>query len=66
MVQEIHDRRTEGKLQQGIAEKEMRAMQKKIQRYNMEQLGEVPREREDGTMRIIVYQMGGCASPETR
>ncbi len=38
----------------------------KIQPYNVEQLGEVPTEREDRTMRIIVYQMGGCTSPKTR
>ena len=30
----------------------------------MEQLGEVPLEREDGTMRVFVSQMGGCASME--
>jgi hypothetical protein len=44
----------------------MEAMQKKIEQYNVAQLGELPQEREDGTMRILVYQMGGCASAETR
>jgi hypothetical protein len=32
----------------------------------VEQLGEIPIEREDGTMRVLVSQMGGCASMETR
>jgi hypothetical protein len=41
-------------------------MQKKIQRYNVEQLGSISTEREDGTMRILVCQMGGCASIKTR
>jgi hypothetical protein len=35
-------------------EREMEAMQKKIQRYNVAQLGDIPTEREDGTMRILV------------
>jgi hypothetical protein len=28
--------------------------------------GEIPTVREDGTMRVLVSQMGGCASMETR
>ncbi len=44
----------------------MAAMQKKIERYNITQLGDLPMEREDGTMRILVCQMGGCASVKTR
>jgi hypothetical protein len=66
LVQEIHDCQKESELQQVIAETEMRETQKKIQHYNLEQLVEVPTEREEGTMRIIVCQMGGWASPEMR
>jgi hypothetical protein len=44
----------------------MDAMQKKTQCYNIEQLGRIPKEREDGTMRILVCQIGGCASVEMR
>ncbi len=29
-------------------------------------MGDVPTDREDGTMRILVSQMGGCASAKTR
>jgi hypothetical protein len=41
LVKKFHNCQTEGKLQQGIAETEMRATKKKIQRYSVEQLGEV-------------------------
>jgi hypothetical protein len=44
----------------------MEAMQNKIERYNIAQLGELPQEREDRTMQILVCQMGGCTSAETR
>ncbi len=50
----------------GTRDREIAAMQKKIERYNVAQLGDTPREREDGIMQILVYQMGGCASMETR
>jgi hypothetical protein len=32
----------------------------------VEQLGDIPLERGDGTMRVLVSQMGGCASLETQ
>jgi hypothetical protein len=45
---------------------EIKAMENKLRRYNVEQLGEIPVDREDGTMWILVCQMGGCASREAR
>ncbi len=66
MVKDLHDQRQEDKLEQGTADKEMEAMQRKIQHYNVEQLGEIPPERDNGAMRILVCQMGGCTSAETR
>jgi hypothetical protein len=33
---------------------EMRAMEKKLTKYNVERLGDIPMEREDGTMRALV------------
>ncbi len=36
----------------------------KLTKYNVEQLGDIPLERNDGTMRVLVSQMGGCASLE--
>ncbi len=41
-------------------------MEKKLIRYNIERLGEIPTEREDGMMRVLVSRMGGCASKEIR
>jgi hypothetical protein len=32
----------------------------------VEQLGNIPLERDDGTMRVLVSQMGGCASMKKR
>jgi hypothetical protein len=66
LVQEICDCHQEDKLQQCMVEMEMSAMQQKIQRFNVEQLGEMPIAREDGTMRILMFQMEGCASAEVR
>ncbi len=45
---------------------ETKSMEKKFRKYNMEQLGEIPLEWEDGTMQIVVCQTGGCASAEAR
>ncbi len=58
MVKDWHDRRLEGDLQLGSIEMETKSMEKKLRRYNMEQLGEMPLEQEDGMMRIVVCQMG--------
>jgi hypothetical protein len=66
LVQELHDRQQESELEQGTAKKEMGAMQKKIQCYNIEQLGRIPKERDNGTMRILVCLMGGCTSVKMR
>ncbi len=41
-------------------------MEAKLEKYNVDQLGEIPIERKDGTMRIMVCQMGGCAGKEVR
>ncbi len=66
LVKDWHNRCSEGDLQQGTIEMETKSMEKKLRRYNVEQLGEMPLEREDGTMRIVVCQMGGCVSAEAR
>jgi hypothetical protein len=66
LVKEWHDKRAEEDLSTLTVVMEMKAMEKKLTKYNMEQLGEIPTVREDGTMRVLVSQMGGCASMETR
>jgi hypothetical protein len=66
LVKEWHDNRTEAELNHKTVEMEMKAMKKKLSKYNVERLGELPIEWEDGTMRVLICQMGGCASRETR
>ncbi len=66
LVKEWHDIRPEEELNALTVVMEMKAMEKKLEKYNVEQLGELPIEREDGTMRVLVNQMGGCVSMETR
>jgi hypothetical protein len=59
LVKEWHDRRTEEELHHISVEMEMKALEKKLTKYNVERLGGMPTEREDGTMRVLVSQMGG-------
>ncbi len=66
LVKDWHDRCSEGDLQQETIEMETKSMEKKLRKYSMEQLGEIPLEQEDETMWILVWQMGGCASTEAR
>jgi hypothetical protein len=66
LVKDWHDRRSEEELNHVSVKMEMKAMEKKLTKYNVEQLGNIPLEREDVTMRVLVSQMGGCASMETR
>ncbi len=66
LVREWHDVRTEEELIQSTVEMEVRAMEKKLHRYNVARLGNIPTEREDDTMRILVSQIRGCASVESR
>jgi hypothetical protein len=66
LVKEWHDKRAEEDLNALTVSMEMKAMEKKLMKYNVEQLGEMPIEREDGTMRVLVSQMCGCASMEMR
>jgi hypothetical protein len=66
LVKERHNQRTEDELNSTTVEMELKAMEKKLGTYNVEQLGDIPVEREDKTMRIMVCQMGGCMSEESR
>ncbi len=46
LVKDWHDRRTEGDLNQAVIDQEMKAMEAKLAKYNADQLGEIPPERE--------------------
>jgi hypothetical protein len=66
LVQDWHNKRSEKQLNQESVKMEMRAMEKKMTKYKVEQLGDIPLVREDSTMRVLVSQMGGCAKMKTR
>jgi hypothetical protein len=66
LVKDWHDRSLEGDLRLETIEMETKLMEKKLWKYNVDQLGEMLMEREDRTMWILVCQMGGCASTEAR
>jgi hypothetical protein len=66
LVKDWHNRRSEEELNHVSVEMEMKAIAKKLTKYNVEQLGNIPLVREDGTMRVLVSQLGGCTSMETR
>ncbi len=53
-------------LNKAVVDRELKIMEAKLEKYNVDQLGVIPIEREDGTMRIMVCQMGGCAGKEVR
>ncbi len=45
LVTEWYDRRTEGDLNKAVINREMRAREAKLVKYNVEQLGEIPIKR---------------------
>jgi hypothetical protein len=47
LVKEWYDRRTEGDLNKAVIDREMQAMESKLAKYNLEQLGEIPIKREE-------------------
>jgi hypothetical protein len=54
LVKDWHDQQVEVDLNQVTVEREIRAMESALSKYNVEQLGQMPTEREDGAMRILV------------
>jgi hypothetical protein len=66
LVKEWHDKRAEEDLSALTVVMEMKTTEDKLAKYNVEKLREMPIEREDGTMRVLVSQMGGCTSMEMR
>jgi hypothetical protein len=66
LVKEWHDTRTGAKLNKVTVRMEIEALESKVRKCNVPQLGEILEERDDGNMRILVCQMGGCVSKESR
>ena len=66
LVTEWQDERGEEDLDQATIDREVKTMEEKLNKYNVPPLGEVPTQREDGSFRILVCQMGGCSGREVR
>jgi hypothetical protein len=66
LVTEWQDGCGEAELDQATINREVKTMEKKINTYDVATLGEVPTQREDGSFRILVCQMGGCSGLEVR
>jgi hypothetical protein len=64
LVKEWYDRRIEGNLNKVVINREMQAMEEKLAKYSVKQLREILITRKDGTMQILVCQMGGCAGKD--
>jgi hypothetical protein len=62
LVKDWHNQRREGDLNQAVVDREMKTMEAKLVKYNVGQLGEIPLEREDRTMRIMVCQWGDAGA----
>ncbi len=54
LVKECHDKRAEEDRNALTVLMELKAMEKKLMKYNVEQLRKMPIKREDGTMRVLV------------
>jgi hypothetical protein len=52
LVDDWHDKREEDSINQETLDRETRSMEKALNNYNVEQLGDIPTEREDGAIRI--------------
>ena len=66
LVSEWQDERCEADLNQATIDREVKAMEEKLQKYNLAALGEVPPQYKDGSFCILVCQMGGCSGKEVR
>ncbi len=66
LVEDWHDRRSEGDLRLETIQLETKSMEKKLRKYNVDELGETPLEQDDGTIQILVCQTGGCVRVEAR
>jgi hypothetical protein len=66
LVKEWHNTRTEDKLNARTAQKELEVLEDELTMHNMPQLGDIPDEWNNGTMSLLVCQMGGCASKEVQ
>ena len=66
LITEQLDGRRESELDQATVDREIQMMARKMDKYNVPPQGDIPTQRDDGSFRILVCQMGGCAGREIR
>jgi hypothetical protein len=66
LVTEWKDAREEAELNQATIDREVKTMEEKLNKYNVATLGDIPTHWEDGSFRILVCLMGGCAGKKVR
>ena len=66
LITEQLDGRRESELDQATVDREIQTMAQKMDKYNVPSLGDIPTQRDDGSFRILVCQMGRCAGREIR
>jgi hypothetical protein len=66
LVMEWKDLRGEVELDQAKIDRGVKTMEAKLNKYNVQALGEIPTQRNDGAFRVLVCQMGGCLGKEVR
>ncbi len=53
-------------LNQATIDREGKTMEAKLNKYNVQALGEIPTQHKDRAFRILVCRMGGCLGKEVR
>ena len=66
LITEQQDERKESELDQATIDREIKTMARKMDKHNVPPLGDIPTQRDDGSFRMLVCQMGGCAGREIR
>ena len=66
LVTEWKDACKEAELNQATIDREVKTMEEKLNKYNVATLGDILTHWEDGSFRILVCLMGGCAGKEVR
>ncbi len=61
LITEQQDEWEESELDHATIDKEIKTMERKLDKYNVPPLGDIPTRRDNGSFRILVCQMGGCS-----
>ncbi len=66
LITEWQDDREESELDRATIDREIKAMEEKLTKYNVPLLEDMPTRRDNGAFRILVSQMGGCSGRDIR